>query len=157
MPPVEEQAVESAAKTNSDKQVQRKVADRWTPALAEGGWVPVSNFFLDHYRELPIPLSTHEVVMVLHILRHKWTEKVPWPSAKRLAKRMGISSTAARTHIRTLEKKGYLRKLPRAGWSNGLDLTPLFEALEALKVVIDRAKGGRELRERDREGVTAMA
>jgi DNA-binding MarR family transcriptional regulator len=127
-----------------EKQIQRKVSDRWTPDLAAGGWLAVPNFFLNHYRDLKDPLSTHEFVLVLHVMRHKWSKDAPFPSAKRLARLMGISSTAVRNHLRSLEKKGYLRKVARSGRSNALDLTPLFSALEALMPLVNPPKEARE-------------
>jgi DNA-binding MarR family transcriptional regulator len=123
-----------------ERSVQRKVAERWTPALAEGGWLPVSHFFLDRYAELDVPLSTHEAMVVLHVMRHKWDAGMPWPSAKRLATRMGVSGTAVRNHLRSLVTKGYLKKVPKSGSSNRLDLSPLFTALEELKKKVDLTK-----------------
>jgi hypothetical protein len=43
---------------------------------------------------------------------------------------MGLGSTSIRNHIRSLEKKGYLTRIYRTGFSNSFDLTPLFRALE---------------------------
>lgn len=107
----------------------REVWRRWTPLVA-GGWTPVSDFFLENYRRLG--LSTPEAMLVLQIMRHKWDESAPRPSFKTLGRRMGVSDTAVRGHGRSLQTKGFLRRVNRVGRSNLFDLTPLFAALENL-------------------------
>ena len=116
----------------NEKAIQHRVGERWTPALVQGGWTPVSDFFLEWYRHLPLPLSNLEAMLVIHLIKHKWTRQAPWPSFKRLANRMGLTPTAVRNHARNLEKKGYLRRIERRGRANQFDLTPLFSALERL-------------------------
>lgn len=111
-----------------------------------GGFTPVSDLFLDSYRQLPRPLTTSEAMTVIHLIRFKWTETAPFPSVKTLARKMGISASAVRTHIRTLEEKRYLRRIPKAGASNAFDLEPLFEELETyLKANPQRTRREREV------------
>jgi len=43
---------------------------------------------------------------------------------------MGLTTTSARNHARSLGKKGYLKRQKRIGTTNLFDLTPLFDALE---------------------------
>ena len=112
----------------------RLVSGRWTPALVRDGWTPIADYFLDSYRRLKPPLSTHEMVLVIHLMRHKWDEAPPFPGFTTLAKRMGITATATRNHARSLEQKGYLIRQKRVGTTNLFDLTPLFRALEQLQV-----------------------
>lgn len=124
----------------SENALLRSVNNRWTPALCSGGWTPVSDFFLENYHALPRPIKTAEAMLVIHIVRHKWTQEKPFPSLKRLAKRMGISATAVRNHLRSLDKKGYVKRVPRSGFSNAFDLEPLFRALEELKNSLPRER-----------------
>jgi hypothetical protein len=63
---------------------QRDVAARWTPHLASGGFTPIVDFFLDHYRELGI--TNLEAMFLVHLIRFKWTSQMPFPGFKRLAK-----------------------------------------------------------------------
>ena len=70
---------------------------------------------------------------MIQLMRHKWDSKLPYPAFKTLAKRMGISDTAAREHARRLESKKYLTRILRDGLPNQFDLKPLFEALEQLQ------------------------
>ncbi len=111
----------------------REVSDRWTEPLTRDGWTPVSDFFLDHYAQLDPPITNAEAVLVIHLIRHKWDDAPPFPGFTTLAKRMGISATAARGHARSLENKGYLVRQMRIGTTNKFDLTKLFNALEKLQ------------------------
>lgn len=112
---------------------QRIVSSRWTPALVSGGWTPVSDYFLDSYTKLTPPLTNGEAMLVIHLMRHKWDEAPPFPGFKTLARRMGITATSVRNHARSLEQKGYLRRLKRVGTTNHFELSPLFQALEKLQ------------------------
>ena len=111
---------------------QREVSDRWTPALVQGGWTPVADYFLDSYTRLDPQLSTSEAMLIIHLMRHKWDRDMPFPGFKTLARRMGVSATAVRNHARSLEQKGYLRRHVQIGTTNRFDLEPLFAALEKL-------------------------
>src|SRR6266516_448771 len=111
---------------------ERSVAARWTPNLAQKGWTPVSDVFLDNYHRLTPPLKYSEAMFVIHLIRHKWDAKAPYPSFKVLAKRMGISPEAARLHARSLQDKGYLFREMQVGQTNKFHLNNLFIALEKL-------------------------
>jgi hypothetical protein len=108
----------------------RTIGSRWTPSLAILSWTPISDFFLDNYRQLGI--SNLEAMLIIHLVRHKWTVKMPFPGFKRLAKRMGMTPTGVRAHARSLQRKGLLRRVKRPGKANVFDLEPLFEQLEQL-------------------------
>jgi DNA-binding MarR family transcriptional regulator len=108
----------------------REVSARWTEALVSQGWTPVADFFLDNYAKLEPPLTNAEAMLVIHLVRHKWDDAPPFPGFTTLARRMGISPTAARGHARSLEKKGYLVREMRVGTTNRFDLRKLFTALE---------------------------
>lgn len=108
----------------------REVSNRWTEPLTKQGWTPVSDFFLDHYARLEPPITNAEAILVIHLIRHKWDDAPPFPGFTTLAKRMGISATAARAHARSLENKGYLLRQMRVGTTNKFDLKRLFTALE---------------------------
>lgn len=112
--------------------VNQSIGNRWTPALVKGGWTPVSTYFIDNYHRLDPKFTSLEAMLVIHLIRHKWDERNPYPTFGTLSERMGISATATRNHARSLEKKGYLRRLMTKGSSNQFDLKPLFKALELL-------------------------
>lgn len=122
---------------SSDRVVSRLVALRWTERLAKTGWAPICHAFLDFYTKLPKPLSATEAMVVIMLIRHKWDDRLPFPSLKRLGRMMGLGDTSIRNYIRSLEAKGYLSRVYRSGRANAFDLGPLFEALEA---AMDRAE-----------------
>jgi DNA-binding MarR family transcriptional regulator len=111
-----------------EKGVLWDMSKRWTPALIADGFTPIPAAFLAHYAELGI--SSHEAMLIIHLMSFKWDEKRPFPRFARIAERMKISETATRGHARSLEKKGLLRRIKRPGRSNEFDLTPLFRRLE---------------------------
>lgn len=106
----------------------RNVGQRWTPALANEGFTPISSAFLEHYGRIGITSS--EAMLIIHLMSHKWDEKHPFPRFARIAARMDISETAVRGHARSLERKGFLHRIKRPGRSNEFDLQPLFDRLE---------------------------
>ncbi len=113
------------------KDIDRSVSDRWTKTLTEDGFVPVVNFFLEHYHELkPYDLTHGEAMFVIHLMSYKWTKDAPYPAFKSLAKLMGVTDKQARRYAQSLEEKSLLRREFRTGLPNKFDLNPLFKALE---------------------------
>ena len=125
------------------KKVERGVGKRWTPQLVKEGWTPVSDFFLKSYHRLSPPITNSEAMLIVHLMMHKWDKGAPYIGFKTLAKRMGMSTTAARGHARSLDVKGYLRREIRVGTTNRFYLEPLFEALEKLRSA-EKKKGKQE-------------
>src|SRR5438132_1556634 len=114
---------------------RRSPEERWTKRLIKkgGGFTPVSDYFLKNYCRLVPELTTAEVVLIVHLISYKWDAEMPYPGSKALAKRMGISGTAVRNHLRSLERsKKCLHRVKRVGTTNAYDLTPLFGKLEGL-------------------------
>ena len=116
--------------------VDRKLAARWgkhsTLFSRPEGWVGVPDFFLRGHANLkPYALTATEAMFVLQLMAFKWTEDDPFPSYKRLATRMGVSVKQVRRVARSIEEKGYMRRVGRIGNSNKFNLQPLFDALAA--------------------------
>lgn len=117
--------------------VDRGVAARWTPKLGVK-FCAVSSFFLANYHRLheghePKPLYPTEVLVIIHLIDHKWDARAPFPTVGLLAKRMSLSERAVRDATRSLEQRGLLRR-ESAVYSgpNRYHLEPLFERLEAM-------------------------
>lgn len=107
------------------------VAKRWSEALAEDGFVPVVNYFLEHYHELrPYSLTHGEAMFVIHLMSFKWGEDAPYPGYKTIAKRMGVTDKTARRYAQNLDQKKYLLREKRAGQPNKFHLDNLIKALE---------------------------
>jgi hypothetical protein len=124
----------------------RAVSSRWTPRLAKVGWTPISDFFLDNYHRLNPPIKHAEAMFVVHLMRHKWDTKAPYPGFKMVAKKMGISAEAVRMMARRLESKGYLFREMQVGATNRFHLDKLFLALEQLLVKDARQKAEANLK-----------
>jgi DNA-binding MarR family transcriptional regulator len=109
----------------------RSYADRWRyPELLAPGYLVVPSVFLQHYSQLkPHSLTNGEVLLVLHLMDHKWDAAAPFPSYGTLARRMGVSQKMVRRYAQTLEQKGCLQRVSRAGNTNLFDLEPLFKKL----------------------------
>ena len=115
----------------------RTYAARWKhPELLQAGYLVVPSDFLRYYSQLKPDSLTHgEVLLVLHLMDFKWDQAAPFPSYATLARRMGVTTKMARRYARTLEQKGFLRRMRRGGYTNLFDLTPLFDKLlEVVKV-----------------------
>lgn len=112
---------------------KRVAADRWTSNLIQGGYTPISNFFLEYSHELRPGITHGEAMFIIHLMSFKWDEEMPYPAYKTLAKRMFIKHAQARKIARNLEQKGYLKRHPRRSQTNRFDLAPLFTALEKLR------------------------
>ena len=121
------------APPGQEKQAKRTAALRWTEELVEGGFTPISNFFLEFGHELR-PIITHgEAMFIVHLMFFKWDEKMPRPGFKTIATRMGISHGRVRELARQLERKKYLKRHMEKSKPNRFDLRPLFSALEKLR------------------------
>ena len=108
----------------------RKIAERWTPALVRDGWTPISECFLKYYSTLRPEITVQEAMFIVHLMMHKWDRKPPYPAFKTIAARMGCGHQAARGYARSLEKKKYLRREMRVNERNLFHLDGLFNALE---------------------------
>ena len=100
--------------------------------MQAGGFTPVSIYFLDHYGALPSPIKASEAMLVIHLIRHKFDSRAPFPALGSLAKKMGVTEAAVRNRVKSLEKKGYIKRRLRHSKSTEYDLTGLFAALESL-------------------------
>ncbi|NQT13529.1 MAG: helix-turn-helix domain-containing protein [Planctomycetes bacterium] len=110
--------------------IQRQIAVRWTHRLANAGWTPVCDYFLRNYHRLKI--SHTEAMVIIHLMSFKWDSGAPFPALKTIAKRMGITAPSVRTHLRSLETHGLLRRELQIGTTNRFHLQPLFDRLEEL-------------------------
>lgn len=103
----------------------------WTKKLGKP-FTAVSCYFLDNYHRLPYPITAVEFTLIVHLLKYKWDEAMPFPAIGTLAKKMLRSEQAIRGAARSLERKGYLRRHMTRGRPNHFDLDPLFKAIEKL-------------------------
>lgn len=122
---------------SSEREREKKVSKRWTPALGQQ-FCAVSSYFLAHYHRLGVDgqrgLNSTEAMLIIQLVDFKWDEKMPFPTVGLLAQRLGVSTRHVRETFKALEGRGFVRRVPGArGGANRYDLTGLFAALEALQ------------------------
>ncbi|MBK8249903.1 MAG: hypothetical protein IPK85_21305 [Gemmatimonadetes bacterium] len=108
------------------------VQTRWggSPAMLARGFVGVPVVFLEGMAQLkPHSLTPAEALFVICVMAHKWDERPPFPSYKRIASWMGKTESYVRKVAKDLETKGMLRRIARIGRSNAFDLEGLFAKL----------------------------
>lgn len=114
--------------------VVRTVAKRWTPKLAERGFTPLANDFLDLYQDMGI--TNPQALFIIFLLRHKWSEADPFPGYRSIAARMGVEPRRVRQLAKELEAAGFIVRRARGegsktrARSHSFDLKPLFQAVE---------------------------
>jgi hypothetical protein len=111
----------------------RSFGNRWAPELKEDGFAQISSFFLENYHRLKeYPMTHGEAMFVVHLMQYKWTEKSPYPAYKTLALKMAVDPKTTRRLAKSLEEKGYLKRVLREAQTNKFDLSGLFKALVSL-------------------------
>jgi DNA-binding MarR family transcriptional regulator len=103
--------------------------------VAAAGYQPLPDVLLFHQAELR--LTSEELNVVLHILAHWYApERLPFPTAKTIARRMGCGERTVERYLTSLRKKGFLVKYrtPKGmRWRRKYhDLSPLIERLKPL-------------------------
>jgi len=109
---------------------KRDIVSRWggDQTIIGKGFVAVPvQFLLASASMTPYRLTPMEQLFVIEVMAFKWDTKAPFPGYKKVAARMGISEAYARKLARSLEGKGFLRRVRRVGQTNEFDFTPLFE------------------------------
>ena len=109
--------------------------DKWGKPVADSGHTSLPNLLIDHLVDLRIGPS--EFLVITCVLKYKWSDENPYPSADTLSKLSGLAPGTVRTQIRKLKKKGLIKvvfrtnKKTNAQESNGYDFTPLKKRLES--------------------------
>ncbi|MHC6158230.1 helix-turn-helix domain-containing protein [Bradyrhizobium elkanii] len=102
--------------------------------VAAAGYQPLPDVLLFHQSELG--LNSEELNVALHILAHWYApERLPFPSAKTIARRMGVGERTVERYLTSLRKKGFLVKYRHPKGvrrRKGHDLSPLIDRLKPL-------------------------
>lgn len=121
---------EPGSATKSDQPMRKRdIAERWggDPRILSAGFVAVPSLFLQRMAQFkPYSLTPAEALFVICVMAHKWDERDPFPSYKRIAGWMGKSESYARRLAKNLATKGMLRRQQRIGQSNSFDFKQLF-------------------------------
>lgn len=103
---------------------------RWTPFLAQSGFVPIPMAFLRFATQISPPLQPAEMLLVVVIQSHRWDSRLPYPSSRKLAEFMGCTDRYVRKLCAQLEANGYLNRRKGPGRSLEYDFGILFSKLE---------------------------
>lgn len=137
----------------SDEQQEKNhaIRERWGGhhALADQ-FTPISLFFLQHAHKLEVPakkgktkrLSSSEVMFIIHMMSFKWDRREPYPSLKTIAARMNLQTRQVRNIVASLEKGGYIQRVPQrdTGRPNLYNMDGLFAALLKIKSSLPAAE-----------------
>lgn len=109
-------------------------AGKWGELIASNGHTALPNLLIEHVVDLK--LSPSEFLIIACILRYKWSDEDPYPSADTLHKLSGLATNTVRTQIRQLKRRGLVKVVVRtngnnAQQSNGYDFTPMRKRLES--------------------------
>lgn len=119
---------------------ERSFRARWDKSLEEYGYAQISNVFLERYSNLGI--TNVEAMFLIHLLKHKWDVRNPYPSLNTVAKNMGVGRGTAQNYARNLEEKGFIKRIFRNHDTSEYNLEIL------IKILVYIA-GYRNLDERD--------
>jgi DNA-binding transcriptional MocR family regulator len=106
---------------------------KWGELIAGKGHTSLPNLLIEHLLDLKI--SQSEFLVIACILKYKWSDEDPYPSADTLSKLSNLAPGTVRTQIRQLKKRGLIKVVRRtnennAQQSNGYDFEPLKRKLE---------------------------
>ena len=107
---------------------------RWGSAISAGFQI-APNVLLRAQRHLG--LDTGDVVILLNLAMHWWAPNVlPYPSPTIIANRMGLSKRTIERRLESLQKRGFLKRLPAEdGERRRYDLSGMVEKLESAAAV----------------------
>ncbi len=119
--------------------------------VAAAGYQPLPDVLLFHQAELG--LTSEELNVALHVLAHWYApERLPFPSSKTIARRMGCSERTVERYLTELRRKGFMVKerIPKSGRRRRKrhDLNPLIDKLKPYAEARLEARRAR-LRERN--------
>lgn len=128
----------NAGANTESKTIDRSVAARWTPRLAENHFTAVSAVFLENLQRLrphdgARGLNPTEAMVIIQLMSFKWDARAPFPALTTIADRLGLAPRTVRATVKRLEELGYIRREASTfGGTNRYHFDGLFRALEAL-------------------------
>lgn len=101
---------------------------KWSPRLAADGFTTIPNALIRNQAKLGI--NSSELVVILCLASHKWDHQMPFPAVSSLCRYTGKSDGAIRGILRTLDSKGFIRRIYRDNQTSKYDLKPLVRILD---------------------------
>ena len=103
--------------------------DKWPPEISKDGYTQVPNFLLKRQAELG--LNSSELVILLQLWSFDFGSRTAEPAHSTVAKSVGLTSSAVRHNIASLENKGFLKRNFRVGSRNEYNLAPAINKLRS--------------------------
>jgi predicted transcriptional regulator len=110
--------------------------ERWGKNVIRAGYTVVPSIILRAQARLH--MNAVELAVLLHLLDHWWDNaEMPFPSKKRVADRLGVSTKTVQRAIAALEKEGLVRRVTRSNGNGGqasnlYDLQPLIDRIRPI-------------------------
>lgn len=115
-------------KMNFMSDSSNRFSDKWSAEVAVLGHTQLPNCLIRC--RVYFDISNAELATLMYIISCKFDDRSPFPSAGKIARASGCSPMSIRDHLRSLEKKGLVKRTFRTGMSNKYDLYPLTLRLE---------------------------
>jgi hypothetical protein len=104
-----------------------RVKDRFG-VVADAGFQPLPDVLLFNQAELG--LRSEDLNVLLHVTAHWYLpERMPFPRAATIAKRMGVSERTVQRTLTRLRKLGLIGKVKNPDGRPAIDLAPLIQRL----------------------------
>jgi len=111
----------------SNQNNAKSFEDRWSPTVVQHGYTQVPNYMLKYQAELGLTKS--ELVVLLQLMAFDFGSRTAEPAHSTLAKSIGVTASTVRHNIVSLEKKGFIKRRYRTGYSNLYSLVPTVNKL----------------------------
>ncbi|QEL12262.1 helix-turn-helix domain-containing protein [Kushneria phosphatilytica] len=123
----------SPAEAAASRESAGALEAKWGKDIVAAGWTAVPNILLQ--RQQTLGLTPTDLNILLQLLMYWWQDgKHPYPSKKKIAESIGVSTSTVQRRIRVMEAIGFLERRYRRqeadrNLTNEYDLTPLVEYL----------------------------
>lgn len=101
---------------------------KWSPIIATTDFTIIPHILIRNQARLGI--TDAEMIILILLSSHKFDQRLPFPSVPTLSGYIGKTPNAVRGNLRSLQKKGYIKRIYRNNNSSQYDLSPLIKTLE---------------------------
>jgi hypothetical protein len=141
------------------KKKKMRAEDKWSAKVMKLGYTPIPNLLLRGQAKLK--LSPVHFNIVAQLLMHWWdADDYPYLAKETIATRMGKSPRQVQRYLTQLEKRGYLKRLPRylgkkAQTSNAYSLDGLVAKLKTIEPEFTKVAEQARLKRKKLEAASA--
>lgn len=135
------------------KDEEKVLNQKWGEETMRANYTVVPSALLKGQARLRI--NATELALLIHLMDHWWqADKMPWPSKKTLAERLGVGSKTIQRAMAHLEEEGLITRVARyhktgGRTSNEYDLSPLVERLKPIaEDIVKAAEEAKQIRKK---------